>query len=297
MGSLKGGGRRFLITLLCAVAPQSGCCLGPICHPYLPPSPEVCAPAKALPCCCKDHVYIFFVNGLTLIDRANFAALRDHCNQLGFHNTYYGEMCHVGKFKDEIRRIHHADPEAHLVLVGFSFGTNMVRKLAHALKEDGVAIDLLVYLGGDTIFNKPYSWPENVGQVVNLRARGCLGLCAGVFSGEDIDGATNRYFERAGHNGVPMHPETISILTHELSKVASRVPVLVPVLVTEEVEIGPMPRRVFKMVGPRDEWDFLKPNTELQAVGPLPIPLRPSPSPPEAEGEGDRGAAAQSPQP
>src|SRR5438128_2674390 len=88
------------------------------------------ATCRSFPACCRDHVYIFLVNGLDPINFGRLLGLRDYVRKLGFRQTYYGQMFHAAYFKKEIRRIHQEDPEAHFVFIGFSAGMNVAHFMA-----------------------------------------------------------------------------------------------------------------------------------------------------------------------
>src|SRR5262249_6617116 len=96
--------------LLASVAASSGC-IAQI-NALTRPEEELKAPCQALPSCCRDHVYIFLVNGLDPINASNMAGLRDYLQDLGFNKTYYGQLYHSAFYNKEIRRIHESDPDA-----------------------------------------------------------------------------------------------------------------------------------------------------------------------------------------
>ena len=125
---------------------QAGCLS--FCHPIEPVTSEKVAICKEIPQSCRSHVYVFFIHGMDPLDFANLSGVRDYVQSLGFIKTYYGQLYHTIYFTDEMREIHKRDPEARFALVGFSFGANMVRDVANAVRPDGVDIDLIVYLGG-----------------------------------------------------------------------------------------------------------------------------------------------------
>src|SRR5439155_11479436 len=115
-------------------------------------------------------VHVFLIHGMDPLDFANLSGVRDYIQSLGFIKTHYGQLYHLWEFKKELRRVHEEDPEARFVLIGFSFGANMVRELANAVKQDGIVIDLLVYLGGNTLENTPPNRPDHVLHIVNILA-------------------------------------------------------------------------------------------------------------------------------
>ena len=103
-----------------------------------------------------------------------------YLREQGFTHTYFGQPYTYFWFPNEVHEVRERDPEAKIVLVGFSWGANYVRSMAHRLADDGIPVDLLVYLVGDTIWNMPDSRPPNVRRVVNVRGRGLIllgGLC------------------------------------------------------------------------------------------------------------------------
>ena len=120
-------------------------------HPVDSAKIEQTAACLTLPIGCREHVYVFFVHGMDPLNYANMTGVRDYVNELGFGKTYLGQMYHAAYFNREIHRIAGEDPEARFVLIGFSFGANLVRDLAASAKKDDISIDLLIYLGGNTV--------------------------------------------------------------------------------------------------------------------------------------------------
>src|SRR5262249_60003608 len=135
---------------------------------------EYVAACREAPKCARDHVYIFMINGLDPVDYSNMTGVRHYLNELGFQKTYYGQLYHTPYFDNEVRKIHQADPDAHFVLIGFSFGANMVRSIAQGVKREGIQIDLLVYCGGNTLKNCDNDQPDNARRILNILATGCI---------------------------------------------------------------------------------------------------------------------------
>jgi hypothetical protein len=228
------------------------------CMSYLNPvhtlPPQQTAFCADVPKCARNHVYIFFVHGTDPLDCANLRGVRDYAQSIGFIKTYYGQFYHKSYFIQEICRLHKEDPDARFALVGFSFGANMVRDICHAVEPEGVTIDLLLYLGGNTLKNVPEDRPANATQIVNILACGC------IWNGDTLDNAINITYPDVYHFGSPTHVRTLTLLAEELTKSACRVPVVETVLPPAEEE-APRPRPV-KPDSSRyepDEWDFLKP--------------------------------------
>jgi hypothetical protein len=240
-------------------------------HPIDPACPELAEPCRMLPKCARDHVHVVFVHGMDPADCANLSGVRDYVNSLGFQKTYFGQLYHVWQFEKLVREIHQKDCDARFVLVGFSFGANVVRNVALAAAEDGISIDLLVYLGGNTLKNTPKDQPENVKRIVNILAQGC------IWNGDTMDRAENVQVRGRWHFGSPSHPFTLQVLAQDLAEIASSVPIPAPVEphMPPWDEPLPRPRKLeSRKPAPRDEWDFLKPVSRLgeqQFPDPAPV--------------------------
>jgi hypothetical protein len=256
----QGRWRRGLgASLLGAMLVASSGCLCFV-HPIDPACPELAEPCRMLPKCARDHVHVLFVHGMDPVDCANLSGVRDYVNALGFQKTYYGQLYHVWQFERLVRDIHRKDCDARFVLVGFSFGANMVRDVALAAAKDDIPIDLIVYLGGNTLKNRPKDQPENVKRIVNILAQGC------VWNGDTLDRAENVQVKGRWHFGSPSHPFTLQVLAQDLAEIASSIPV--PAAPERQMplwdEQAPRPRKLeSRKPAPRDEWDFLKPVSRL----------------------------------
>jgi hypothetical protein len=246
----QGSGSRWQAAAIAATLAASGCasCL----HPVAPPSSDAAAQCAAMPQACRNHVYIFLIDGPDPLDLANLGGVRQTLISLGYIKTYCGECWHTGYFKDEMRRIHREDESARFVVMGFSLGANAARDVVDGVKADGVWIDLLVYCGGVGLPNDLKSRPDNAGRIVSILGQGA------DRAGPALDGADNVQFSDVHHFGSPTHPYTIEMLARELTAVAS----LAPVIDLRPAEaVGPeqAPPSVDARADlPRDDWDFLK---------------------------------------
>lgn len=238
----------------------------PFLHPVGTPPKEQLALSACIPQSARNHVHVFFIHGMDPFDWANLEGVRDYVQTLGYIKTHYGQLYHVWQFESDLCRIHHEDPDARFVLVGFSFGANMVRNVARIAGAEQIPIDLLVYLGGNTLKDCPEDKPENALHIVNILATGC------IWNGDHLEGADNFNYGDVWHFGSPSHPKTLDVLAEELAKVAGRVPVVIKE--THQWQPGeeaPKPRPVGKLPkAPRSDWDFLKPSPP----GLLPEPVR-----------------------
>jgi len=256
--------RRLALMFLAALCLSAGQgCLSFVHSLDLPPKEQL-VQGESLPAPCRNHVHIFLVHGMDPLDLANLNGLTEYIQQLGYIKTHYGQLYHLWEFKKELRRVHKEDPQARFVLIGFSFGANMVRELANAVKDDGIVIDLLVYLGGNTLENTQETQPEHVLHVVNILAAGC------IWNGTTMDRADNRHFTNVWHFGSPTHPKTRELLAQELAAVAARVPFIEKTPPPRpELEEAPRPRplnmdQVRKMSSDlSSEWTFLNSRSAL----------------------------------
>lgn len=223
------------IAVLCTAGALLGCApmlraeplvtnfgIGTILHPIQEPE-HVPLPScyNQGPCrCCKERVHIFAVNGLNPLCSGNFNGLCKYLREQGFEHTHFGQLYSCCWFSDEIRHLRQSDPDARIVLIGFSLGANSVKCIANRLNREGIKVDLLVYLVGDFVFNKPSSYPPNVERVLNVRAKGLV-LTGGdlLCNGADIDGARNCKLE-CRHILVPSRRETLELMMEELLMLA-----------------------------------------------------------------------------
>jgi hypothetical protein len=261
-------GRRVLSCLSAGVLLVNSGCLSFLNAVHKPPAEEAVLSCLEVPKPCRDHVHIFLVHGMDPLDSANLAGVRDYLHSLGFNQVYYGQLYHTGHFKKEVRRIHREDAEARFALIGFSFGANMVRNIAQDAKADGIHIDLLVYLGGNTLDNIPHDRPENAGHIVNILAKGC------IWNGAQLDGAENINVPDVYHFGSPTHPATLQMLNRELARIAVAVPIVEiqpPPQIPEDAEPTPRPIQLpAASASASGEWDFLKPVARLELPESIP---------------------------
>ena len=197
---------------------------GSLLHPVDPPRPELLAGVQSVPACGRDHVYVFLVNGLDPGNICNFRGLYDYVSNLGFANVYFGQLWDGPHFVHNIRQIRCQDPLAKIVLLGYSAGANAVSLMAQSLKKDGTQIDLLIYLGGDTLCNCKTTRPENACKVINIRAWGLVFLAGGIINGTDIDGCENYSLGFVRHSCVPSNRPQLELLARELAELAASVP-------------------------------------------------------------------------
>ena len=188
--------------------------IGNILHPIQEPAS---VPGGGCP---KDHVYIFAINGVNPLCQGNFNGFCSYFRKQGYCHTYFGQMYTCLGWADRIREVRRCDPEAKIVVVGFSAGANLAKMLVNNLARDCTRVDLLVYLVGDMLTKSPSTYPPNVGRVLNIRAIGLV-LTGGdlFFNGVDIPGARNCRIE-CRHILVPSRCETLTLVSEELAALA-----------------------------------------------------------------------------
>lgn len=207
---------------------------------------------EAPPLPAPGRVHVFLVRGVDPFDWSNFRELSDFLHGLGFHKIHIGHFFQGARFERELRRVHEEEPDARIVLIGFSFGANVVRSLANLGLTEGITIDLLVYFGGNTLHNEPRDQPENALKILNILASGC------IWNGAWMDRAENIHERDVFHFGTPTHPYSLEVLTRELAIVAARAGC------SERVEKFPFPVSATRL---DPSWNFLEPLARLSSEG------------------------------
>ena len=187
-------------------------------QPVSEPHPGIRRLCETAPQGEKDRLHLYFVNGLDPLYAGNFRGLGDYVRSLGFGNVYLGQLHHCAHFRQSIINLKRDEPNAKIVLLGYSAGANAIRALAHTLDKDHVEIESLAYVGGDTIKNEPLSRPPNVRRILNINGHGALMLGYGLYyDGDNLDGAENHRVS-AKHLMLPAQVETAELLAKHLTK-------------------------------------------------------------------------------
>ena len=219
--------------------------LGALIHPLQLDDLKLREQARGIPQDKKDHVHFFLINGLDPFYSANLNGLAAYCRSIGFTNTACYQMPSAWRVRREIETIRRYDSQAHIVLLGYSFGANLARSIANEMRADGTFIDCLIYVGGDTIFNTAQSRPQNVGLILNITCHGAVFVGQDLFlNGDDIDGAVNCRLD-IHHFGIVGQRDTINLIGHELISQASSATASTQVIV-EQPSANPasLPARV-----------------------------------------------------
>jgi len=187
-------------------------------------------PAAELSQAEQDHVYVWFINGMDFLGCGNFHGLAEVTRCSGFRNTKYGQVYDSGHFLTQICDIAKTDPDAKIVLVGFSAGAYCSCALAHDLHERQIPIALLVYMAADIVKDKHTSWPPNAARLLNVYGDTVLPMTGDLLRTENITGARNIRLATS-HIAVPRHHVAIQALAEELRSVClvpSEMPVPLP---------------------------------------------------------------------
>lgn len=171
--------------------------------------------------CNREHVYVFMINGLTVLPHIYGSmnplgtTLREH----GYVHNQTATHFYRRSFQNTIRRIHRSDPQARIVLVGYSIGAGVVHAIAKTCAHEGIPIALLVYLDGHACFSNLNEQLSNVERVVCLTSSACI-LRGTVVPYADL--AVE--IQPSRHLNVPKKDATLQALLQELAAVAATVP-------------------------------------------------------------------------
>src|SRR5205085_7772295 len=149
--------------------------------------------------------------------------------------------------------------------VGFSLGANLMRDLTYAVAEDGVPIDVLMYVDAKFIKDEPHARPGNACKLINFLAKGYL------FTSGNLEWAENLRLPEGWHFASPTHPGVLEALARELARLAGSVPAIddAPTLPFPRNEPTPRPVTTVKAKHEPDEWDFREP-VSVERSPPLP---------------------------
>lgn len=237
---------------------QTGCLS--FCNPLQPLPREELEPYHDIAPCQKDKVHVFFVHGLDPNDISNYTGLFEYVRSLGYGKTYFGWVYHSFLFENEIRALHEQDPEARIVLVGFSYGAGMIRDVACSLRSAGITIDLLFYIDGVEFDHRLLHRPANVARVINILS----------FNRSDqrlVKEGENHLYKDVWHYATVTHPQTLRLIARELGAIARMVPIVQIMRADKVVPTAPPAAPAHVLPPPNEgtqqkasEWGFLRPD-------------------------------------
>jgi hypothetical protein len=231
---MNTGNRVWYMVVTALLLPAAGCLT--FVHPIDQTTVPTCQTCQTVPDDCKEHVYIFLMHGLDPFDCCNLSGVHKYLVEMGFKNTYYGQFWSgCTSFEDKIKEIDHCDPEARIVVVGFSLGATMARILCQTLLEHTVTVHLLVYLDGKGLCDLHCKAERKKPKIINVVAPSL------VWSAPHFDYAENIDIKGVWHFGSGTHPETLDALCRELNMLAASV---VPLPSEPVPEASEKPKRV-----------------------------------------------------
>jgi hypothetical protein len=195
-------------------------------EPEVAPAPQPCN---------REHVYVFMVNGLTVLPHI-YGSMNPVGRTLSEHGYCHNETAthyYRWSFQNKIRCIHQSDPQARIVLVGYSIGSGVIHSMARTFEKEGIPIALMVYLDGHSIVNHFDEKFCNVERVVNINSSShILKGCAVPHADYTVQ------IESSRHLSVPKKEATLEVLLRELDMVAATVP---PPPVEMNIQPQPIP--------------------------------------------------------
>jgi thioesterase domain-containing protein len=164
-----------------------------------------------------DNVHIFLLNGFSLLPHpyGRLTAISGSLEELGYHHIYKGNPYYTHRFASQIRSLRHGNPDARIVLVGYSCGGGAIQRIANELAGDGICIDLLIYVDAVPLSNSAYPHLTNVSRVVSITS------ADPVLHGEEVPEATNCHVQDAWHFSITSNQQTRAIVLGELATLAN----------------------------------------------------------------------------
>ena len=216
----------------------------------------------------RQKVYLFMMNGADLLDATGLSTLRDKVCAAGYPKVYIAQRADITWYEYEIRRIAREDPHARFILLGLGSGAEKILPLAAGVKADGVTLDAVILLD-------PACAPEmftkcRVARTIVIRSHHWKGNL-------DLTGTETLIVENIGHLLLPNSPPSVNTIVRMMLESTAKVGPLesdpLPSLPLSN-KPNPTPRGAPpQIIGPLDEWDFLK------GPPPLGVPATP-PEPP-----------------
>ena len=166
----------------------------------------------------QNHIFLYLIHGLDPLDWADLNGVVRHCNNLGYHNVKLVQHHEGNAVIEHAVAAKSTDSQARMVIFGFSAGAASTRRVVRLLHEcHGINVDVVLYTGGIILLDTPYSRPEYVGKIIHILDGGRL------IPGVPLTGAENHRFTDVWHFGTPTHPQTLSILDRELSRLSNSI--------------------------------------------------------------------------
>jgi hypothetical protein len=174
----------------------------------------------------RSRVHVVLIDGFDPAHMCHFDSIVAKLHSWGYKNDHYYQWRESDEAADRIRAIRAEEPQARIVLVGYSRGSITARNVANAVQGEGIQIDLLVYLGADLLKDSPRNCPGNALHIVNVRGWGYLPLAGGLVHGADLAGAENYDLRTVAHRNLPTNPSWLDLLHTRLDGLDTQAPVV-----------------------------------------------------------------------
>jgi hypothetical protein len=181
----------------------------------------------------QQHVHVLLINGFDPMHYGNLIGVREELRCLGYYHSYYGQLYHTHIFKKEMRRVFTEDCQARFVVVGYSLGAPAAYTLAQDARDEGLPVDLVVFIAGKGVKYLQERHPDRPIRVVDIKA------CNWIWKGEFHEPADRVDEGDIGHFRAPTDYRTMNTLEKELAVVSARVPVEFPASHTSAAEPEP----------------------------------------------------------
>ena len=210
-------GRILRTRLFACIAVCSSLSVLPGCYfsrfnPVQPPPPDVVARCEGLNHSGLEHLHIVVINGFDPSEITNAHGLAHYLEASGFPHVYYTTQWASYKYHQRICEIRAADPSARIAVIGYSMGVCCARKLAQGLKEQGITVDLLIYLDAFAKNHSPEHSATDAKRIVNIITVPRLG----IFGSDPLPGAVNYQFLGVRHVHVPTDSLIVERVIDEL---------------------------------------------------------------------------------
>jgi hypothetical protein len=260
--------RRALALVLAVLPLLAGCG-----HIYQCPCdcPPVWRPSDSVPDAGKACVHVFLFDSFDPFAVGRMGDVRDHLQELGFGNTYYGWPHHLSHFEEEMGTVNAERPDARFAIIGYGTGAEAARKLAAFADAVGIPVDVVIYL--EPPFD-PREAPVGAMNTFTLREMDLEAgaATAGTFVGRHVH-----------KSDVASHPMTLELIDREVTLVGLGVPVPPRHPAPPVVLVPPMPAPRAVIPIPKElppEWQFLRTRAPwLQLAPPMPTGAEPLPYP------------------
>jgi hypothetical protein len=186
----------------------------------------------------KEHVHIFMINGLTILPHiyGSMNPVGDTLTKQGFVHNQTASHYYRWSFQNKIRCVRQCDPQARIVLVGYSIGAGVVHSMANTLDKEGIPVALMVYLDGHSFVSNFHQRPGNTERIVCITSSSLVLRGIAVPEADCIVEVGN-----SRHLSVPKKDATLQILLRELNAVAATVPSATPVAQIMPAAVPPAP--------------------------------------------------------